>query len=474
MKPKTTLLLTALVAWTAVAPTAVAGDKKPTLVAVDLTIQGAALPKPALKYRLLPPFLDRHPGNAVPLYLKAIARESTSDTVWKEFYDKVYPSVEKPPAKLPVEQFQSTLRHFAGTLHSLEMATRRDRCDWEPPLREENPLAIRLPEVNQFREMARVLTAEIRLRVAQGKYDSALHDLQTGYAMARHLGDDSLLISSLVGCAIVGSMNSELEKLIQSPGSPNLFWALADLPDPLVDFRKSYESEEALAYLLFPEMQRPERLRYTPEQWSNLLDSYLKKLGELSESDTPISNLVRQAAIAAAVPISRERLVARGRAPAEVEKMPPAQALLTDVFESYDDYRHELFKWSALPYWQAREGIARSDARLKAASSAPLGGISASLARLLLPAISSVMRRHAEMQQQMAALRIVEAVRAHVAEKGRLPASLGEIKDLPIPLNPATGKPFPYRLEKDRAVLTADGFVDRQREYRLRLASPGQ
>lgn len=469
MRANTVLMLAVWVALTAIATSAVAEEKKPTVVAVDLNIRGAALPKPALKYRLLPPMLDRHPGNAVPLYLKALSREATSDKALKEFYDKVYPLVEKPSAKMPVEQFQTTLKSFAGMLHSVETAARRDRCEWDPPLREENPIAILFPEVSQFREVARILMAEIRLRVAQRRYDLAVRDLQTGYAMARHVGEDSFLVSSLVGKTIAALMNSELEKLIQAPGSPNLFWALAELPDPLVDFRKAFEVEEALGYLMFTEMQHPESLNYTPEQWSSLVDSYLKKMGEVADDSDPMRQIFRQLAIAAVAPISRQRLVARGRPQAEVEKMAPAQAVLVDIFATYDEHRDELFKWVGLPYWQAREGIARSDARLKEASSSPLNRISTSLAGLLLPAVGHVMRAQVDLQQQMAALRIIEAIRAHVAESGKLPASLGEIKDLPLPLNPATGKPFPYRLEKDRAVLATEGLENLQREYRLKV-----
>ena len=39
------------------------------------------------------------------------------------------------------------------------------------------------------------------------------------------------------------------------------------------------------------------------------------------------------------------------------------------------------------------------------------------------------------------------------ANAGKLPASLDEIKVVPVPLNPATGKPFLYRVVDGRAEL---------------------
>jgi len=52
------------------------------------------------------------------------------------------------------------------------------------------------------------------------------------------------------------------------------------------------------------------------------------------------------------------------------------------------------------------------------------------------------------------AVQCVEAVRHYAAtHEGRLPARLGEIQGMAVPNDPATGKPFVYRLEGTRAIL---------------------
>ena len=57
------------------------------------------------------------------------------------------------------------------------------------------------------------------------------------------------------------------------------------------------------------------------------------------------------------------------------------------------------------------------------------------------------------LEQRIALLRHVEAIRMYAAENGRkLPATLDDIK-LPLPVDPFTGKPFRYSFEKDTAHL---------------------
>ncbi|HRF02112.1 MAG TPA: hypothetical protein PLI18_16465, partial [Pirellulaceae bacterium] len=47
-------------------------------------------------------------------------------------------------------------------------------------------------------------------------------------------------------------------------------------------------------------------------------------------------------------------------------------------------------------------------------------------------------------------LRTCEALRAHAAaERGKLPTTLDEVRIVPIPLDPATGRPFYYELQQE-------------------------
>ena len=81
------------------------------------------------------------------------------------------------------------------------------------------------------------------------------------------------------------------------------------------------------------------------------------------------------------------------------------------------------------------------------------------IARLLLPATDKMVSSRARIDRRLAALRCVEAVRLYAAaHDGKLPASLDEIKDVPLPVDPVNGQPFDYRVAGDRAYLSCSPF----------------
>ena len=63
----------------------------------------------------------------------------------------------------------------------------------------------------------------------------------------------------------------------------------------------------------------------------------------------------------------------------------------------------------------------------------------------------------------MDAIQCIEAIRLHAALHGKLPSRLDEITEAPVSLDVATGKPFEYQIDGDRATLKAQsppGGVD--------------
>jgi hypothetical protein len=74
------------------------------------------------------------------------------------------------------------------------------------------------------------------------------------------------------------------------------------------------------------------------------------------------------------------------------------------------------------------------------------------------------------LDRKVAALRAVEALRLHVAaHDGRLPESLDQIKAVPVPADPMTGKPFEYRLDGESAVLTGRASPPFRLVYRITI-----
>ena len=74
---------------------------------------------------------------------------------------------------------------------------------------------------------------------------------------------------------------------------------------------------------------------------------------------------------------------------------------------------------------------------------------------LLMPAVSKVQQAQGRLGRHLAGLRAAEALRAHAAATGKLPATWSDIKDWPDPIDPLTGKGFGgfYRRKGNEATL---------------------
>ncbi len=125
----------------------------------------ASQPIAALEYPLLPQYVDRTPGNAAPLYLKAelLLASTMRDKIWEKIGDWS----AMPPEKMPKDQVRSALAQFATPLSYVKLAAHRDRCDWGEPVREtDHPFGIVLPEMQDIRSLGELVALQARLQIA--------------------------------------------------------------------------------------------------------------------------------------------------------------------------------------------------------------------------------------------------------------------------------------------------------------------
>src|SRR5262249_22929282 len=151
------------------------------------------------------------------------------------------------------------------------------------------------------------------------------------------------------------------------------------------------------------------------------------------------ARLALAGAIAQALPDAKPFLIAQGHKPAEVDALPTIQVVAIYMQRQYNETEDELLKWTYVPYWQGHAGI---EAALKKVRSGPrnLQGI---LLGLRAPALAKVPMAMARLDRQIAGLRCIEAIRLHAAtHDARLPTVLAEVKDVPLPVDPFTGKGF--------------------------------
>jgi hypothetical protein len=118
----------------------------------------------------------------------------------------------------------------------------------------------------------------------------------------------------------------------------------------------------------------------------------------------------------------------------------------------YDRWMDDASKFYGLPYWQGRPRLARLEQQLREKRRDVGGGI---LARQLVPSLQNVFKAQARMQRRVALLRTIEALRLHAAaHEGRLPETLEDVREVPLPIDPMTGKAFHYhRQAEGRATL---------------------
>lgn len=444
------------------AEVALGQDTGPTRI----TLTPAAESTPALKHYLLPSILDRRAGNAAVIYGKVSADQHTffSD---KETWDRVTSLVKMPVSKIEMTPLDKSLLKGNAIYAFLEQAARCEHCDWQSPIRDAPYFLILLPEIQQSRSFGRLLAARARLQIATGDFEGAIRTLQSGYALARHVNESPMIISTLVGIANAQMMNQQVQAMSQQAGSPNLYWALTALPQPLLDPSKGLAAERDALYLTFPELRNVERMDRNEAYWRDTLRSswtglteYLKMNG--AESPPSLTLLVMRC-----YPLAKKSLIASGMSKEQVEKLPVAQVVLINTVRHYNELRDEQFKWVLASFPHADKELRKVNDKIKA--SAKRRDV-LPLAPVILPAMGAFRRAVVRSNRDLKVLRVMEAIRMYAANHdGRLPDSL-DACPVPIPLDPVTGKPFAYRKEGDVARLTGPELPGRPLNYEIRIA----
>jgi len=397
----------------------------PTHAVVRLIIRPMPAPTPALKYQLLPEVRELNPGNPAQNYLKCFAEQQGF------FYGKGAASerasyLAMPLAELPADK----LRDYGGNaLRQADWAARLDTPDWQVLQHvQSDGLDLLLPELEPLRVLATALQVRFRGEVAGRRFDDALRAAKTMFALARHLGEYPAEAANLAGLSIADQALDTLQEMIQQPGCPNLYWALTDLPCPLVELRKGLQGNRAVVAAdlrpLRDDVPMTEaELEKAVGRLSGVINFGRQQAGEPPRSLR--TALAARIGDAERVRAARGRLVVAGGKEELIAKFPPLQVVLLDEKREYEVQRDE------------RNRAPRSD------------GLFADL----LPDILKIRQALGRLEQRIALLRHVEALRQYAAaHDGQLPAKLAETT-VPLPDDPFTAKPFAYKVEAATAHL---------------------
>jgi hypothetical protein len=421
---------------------------EPTETVIRLTVPPKAAPKPALKYHLLPELAEMQPGNPIQGYLRCFSEQynffyNREAVLKREEYQKM------PLASLPLKELKGYGRI---ALDQADYAARLTTPDWQmlPKMKVEG-VRLLLPDLQGTRDLTRALKVRFRVAVAEKRFDDAIRTAKTMFALARHVGKHPTLIGNLVGMAIGNETLGPLEEMLQQPGCPNLYWAFADLPSPLVEIRWGIQGARILAASEFSLLKDREPMTDAE------LERAVKKVSEMyramelkfvDEDDkgklTPREWLKAKAADAGRVRAARKRLAETGLDEKALPTYPALQIILLDEKREYEDRADEHTRGMLLPYWQGEAMLAKSRVRNKGDA----------LYRPIVPSCRKVRGSQVRLEQRLALLRTIEALRLYAAAHaaGRLPDKLSELA-VPVPVDPVTGKAFHYTKDGNKATL---------------------
>lgn len=425
----------------------------PRLVKFNLKPQPE--PTEALKYQFRHRYIDQTPGNAAPLYHMAI--HLLDDTEKNDSIDKIEEWLEMPLEEIPRDKVRAELDKFHTVLRQFNLATHREYCNWDLPVRTEG-FSLLLPSLSDMKKLGKILAYKAHFQIIEGQIDASIETLTNGYTLARHIADGPTLIESLVGIAITGLMNHQVERLVQATDAPNLYWALADLPTPFIDPGNSIEMERDIFYIEFPHLRDISEGIYSPERLTEMVSETLSKVQELGGSldisfvDDMAGKLALTGWTMLHYPAAKEYLLNQGKTVEQINAMPAVQAVMIYQLGEYEKIRDSIFKWFSVPYWQAREGMKKAESVFKIMDK----GIRTNPFLAFLPALSKAYFVTNKIDRQIAALRCVEAIRNYAAtHNGKLPTDWSDITEMPIPLDPITGKNFTYKVTNKTATLEA-------------------
>lgn len=485
-----------------------------------MTLSKATEPSPRLRYRLVTADNDLRPGNAAAFWYRAmldldrsydrvadmigrqLAEEGASTTerstlgLGKDAIDAWRDPLQSPLSDLPVDKTKNAADDLLGWRRGeIVEAAARERCEWELGVRQmrgPESIAFMLPEFQGMRDLSRALCLEARTAIAEGRFDDALDTLRINQELGLACSEPPFYVCRLIGGAISEMGFRVIRDLECQPGAPSLYWALTDLPRPIIDGRGGVRFEAGLVERMFELLDDPEHAQRTAEEWDRLLIESLDSLAEMAQQQVKANpphltkegagtlvNWIKGLRTAGAdhpgVKLARQRLQERGFDLKELDAMPSARLLAIDA-KYISRVINEAVEGAFQAPWP--EGAAaRNDAVRQLNEAAhPLGDLpdrevipfATLTAAATQAAATSLMAR----EREVAVLRLIEALRLHAGQTGKLPASLDEVEAAPVPFNPMTGKSFDYRLDGKTAHLTlpnSDGPPWEER-YELTLA----
>lgn len=424
-----------------------------------LRIDPAPEPEPALRYRFWPVTGQETPGNAMMAFQRAIGmrlemRANRGPDAFDQNYDQWMSGSNNRPVpleQLPREAVREYLQANEAVLAEIHRAASMRDAEYDIGLENlsgPDVTTLRLNDFQNARDLGRLLALEIRLALAEKRYDDAIRSIRAGFRLGETVGQASdILIGRLIGFAISGLMLAQVQEMITQPESPNLYWALASLPPSIWEIRRALEYESSLAQRLFPQLADLPREELSDVAWrARLIEAtgdYLTMTGNTDTQDQPrVHSMLLAGMIVATFDGGARRYLREiGHSADAVDAMSPSEAVLRATSQHLLRIQDGYTKWAMLPRAIA-ENYFSGQQLLDSQHVFPVpAGV---LVASLRPAIEASQSAGIRTEQTVAFLATVEALRMHAAEYGEFPESLENLQPVPAFRDPATGDHFTF------------------------------
>ncbi|QEL17285.1 hypothetical protein [Limnoglobus roseus] len=436
-------------------------EPKDGKLTIPITLHPAGVKKPLSRYYLTPQYPEMKPGNRVPTFMRAYMEQDQFFS--KEQREKRDRWDQLALEDLPMEEIKAcgvigglayrpldsdqVFKSRGRPLGDVDEGARQLSADWQIWFNiREDGIGTLLPEVQKMRELAYLLKLRMRYEIRTGDIEKAIYTARTFHGLASSFESHPTLIAFLVGLAIESICLEALEELVQQPNCPNLYWSFTEMPARVLDNRTALGGEQVLSSILFKPFLEATGPMTEAELYKQLkvFDSAAGMAGEQTRLkyslDAPIRSTDKKKVAAA-----RKLLIDTGMKADLVNQFPELQAIITADVRQYEITLDDLLIANSLPFADAIKVSAEVEKKMNAEGSP--------IAKVLTPALRKITVAHTRIQQRLAYLRALEAIRLYAHEHdGKLPAKLSEIS-VPLPLDPVTGKAFEYKLADGVATL---------------------
>ncbi len=434
------------------------------------------------RYRLKVLPHETTPGNAAMNYASAFAdysffkNDRANFQEFKEDYSE-WSGGEVSLSDIPLEKLTVACSRFDEFIDNhISVATRCRQCDWGiaiEDLRGKQVLQMDFPAIRSANSISWTLVLKTRAAIKQGEFERATELLRMHYTLAQNVSRLNNSIAVLTSVQCISRANDTLLEFIAQPDAPNMYWAIAQLPHPIISGVAAMETQLVMLENLVPEFSEIDAAQWPDQQWERIALEVFETFAD-TENLTSTPNAAREqttakalylkASLAGLTAAKKRLLVARMDA-TKVESMSVAQIMLLDAKREYEQAKSEFQTMIYMPIpasillQQRREAAYSPETRQD--------NLGANIFYTFGP--MNLNQKVAEVQQELDLIHTIEAMRLHAADTGSLPLSLDEIKSVSIPLDPLTGKPFVCQLALNNAEFTLNPSAYERSRFVIKL-----